>query len=155
VFPWAQRPIRWLARRFSVGTTTFVLHGLAGGIIVFLIEVLAVGISFDSWLYIRIAYNIVYFDNSALCIRFTDYLRLKFQGNSIHPFRRVVADTLSLAAYKIPLFASIALLFNLDGEKILWACFFDVGEIILTGWLYGIILDWVRRVHNESAPSQP
>ena len=147
-----RRLVKWSCRRFSVITVTLALYGIAGGIIVFVLEVFVVGIDLGDWFGIRLLYNTALFAGGKYCQRLTDYLRCKFQGNSSHSFRKAIADTLALASYKIPLFAASAMIFQLEAGKILGACFFDVFEIAGTGWLYGRILDWVRRVHDEPDP---
>lgn len=149
ILQFLKRLVRWTSHQFSVITVTLALHGIIGGAVVFILEVLVVGINLDDWVGIRLLYNIALFAGGKYCQQLTDYLRLKFRSNSTHPFRRALADTLALASYKIPLFALSAAIFQLEVGKIIGACLLDFVEIAGTGWLYGVILNWVRKIHNE------
>jgi len=140
------RRLKSFGRRVAVDTLALALFSVTVGLITtFVIERYILGFSLMQWGVIRLVYNPLRFGAAPLLRVLTDRIRTRIGGHNPTRLRKVVADSVALAVYQPFVYMVSALLVGATFKQIGTAIPIYIAESFLTGWLYGVILDCVRR----------
>jgi len=136
---------RQLSRLIAADTIALIIHGILGFFFVALNELWLAGIEPEKVFVVRIVYDVLVIVGAYFCGRLADKTRKILQGTSGHPVRKFIAGGVTLSIFKIPIYITCALTFQIQWEQIRIAAGLYFLENMATGWLYLIILDWTRR----------
>ena len=114
-----------------------------------LYEVAAAGISVEQWLGIKIIYIPLRFAGAYILGSLIDKVRLKLARDNrfIH---KALADAISLSIYQIPIYLLSAAVMRVSWQPILITVALYILDNILFGWLYGYLLNQVRKYFLKS-----
>jgi len=133
-------------RRVAADTLALALFSITVGLITtFVIERYILGFSLVQWGIIRLVYNPLRFGAARLLGKLTDRMRMRIGGSTPSRLRKAVADSTTLALYQPFVYMVSALLVGANFKQISIAIPIYIVESFVTGWLYGIILDYVRQ----------
>ncbi|MBI3589522.1 MAG: L-alanine exporter AlaE [Candidatus Liptonbacteria bacterium] len=135
---------RHLGKLIAADTIALALYGGVCSAFVYLIEVKGIAIPVGKWFAFRGLYNFFLFGGACFCGWITNKSRAILQGTSDHIVRRWLAEGISLSLYKIPIYVASAYVCNVAWSQIFQASAVDLGLNLVTGRLYGWILDWTR-----------
>lgn len=141
-----------LLRKITADTLALAVFSLLTGIFGLLFERLVVNLSLVQMAGIRFSYNLLKYLFAEGCAQIADALRAKLMGNSKHPFRRALADGLALSGYQIPIYITCSLVMGAKIGQIAMVSGFYVVNNLALGWLYGILLNWVRARFSVRPP---
>lgn len=137
--------VKRAGRTVSADTVALILFALCAGALTLLYEVVIAGLALGQWAGIRILYNALRFAGARICGKLTDKVRQHLLGTSRSRFRKAIADTIALSLYQLPIYVVSALIMGASIRQIAITSTIYLGDNVLLGWLYGVILDWVRR----------
>jgi hypothetical protein len=128
----------------TADTIALLLFSSVASIFTLLAEVAVAGMSIKQWFWIRVIFNPLRFAGARFLGMLTDSLRRSILGKSHNPFLKVVADTLALWLYNLPLYIASGIIMGATRRQITISSSMQFLDTLCTGWLYGIILDRVR-----------
>ena len=141
-----------LLRKVTADTLALAIFSLLTGIFGLLFERYAVNLTLVQMAGIRFFYNLLKYLFAEGCAQIADALRAKLMGNSKHPFRRALADGLALSGYQIPIYLACCLVAGAKFGQVATVCVFYLFNNLALGWLYGMILNWVRTRFSVRPP---
>jgi hypothetical protein len=130
----------------GVDTVAMVLFSVIGGVLTIGYEVGLLGLTGQQWLAIRLLYNPARFIGARLCGKLTNWIRFHLAAESPNWWQKAVSDTIAVSVYQIPIYVLSALIAQVEPGIIGIAVLMYLLENICIGWLYGVILDWVRKL---------
>ena len=131
-------------RLYLSDTGALVLFGIVMGITTVIYEIWLVSMTTRQWVLIRILYNILRFVGARLCGKITDRTRCYILKGSKSKFKKGLADGIALSFYQMPIYIFSALVAGAGAKQIAIVVSLYVLDNLVSGWLYGLILDWMR-----------
>lgn len=129
----------------AADTIALFLYSASGAVLTIVYEVFFLKLSGKQWAGIRVVFNVLRFIGARLCGKITDQVRARLQGDSKHPFRLAIAGAISLSLYQLPVYALSARVCGAEFGQIKKAVVVYFLDNLVFGWMYILILDWVRR----------
>ncbi|OGI81335.1 hypothetical protein A3I25_02410 [Candidatus Nomurabacteria bacterium RIFCSPLOWO2_02_FULL_42_17] len=133
-----------VGRMVTTDTIALILFSICTGATTLFYEVVVADINIEQWLGIRLLFGIPRFALARLCGKLTDWIRLQLFGISQNRFQKAIADTTALCLYSIPLYIMSVLIIGISVQQIKIMSIIYFADIIIFGWSYGMILDWIR-----------
>lgn len=137
--------------RYRSDIVAMVLYNLIAGFLTLVYEIWLGGATGEQWVWVRIIYTIIRVSGAFLLGYLIDFCRRHIWQKRKLIFK-ALADAFALSLYQIPIYIFSALISGVLWHSILITACLYIGDNLLLGWLYGYILDRVRRYyHNKQA----
>ena len=131
-------------RRYQCDIIAMLIFSVFSCFTTILYEVVAAGISVEQWLGIKIIYIPLRFAGAYILGSLIDRVRLKLaRDNSF--IHKALADAISLSIYQIPIYLLSATVMRVAWQPVLITMALYILDNLLFGWLYGYILNQVRK----------
>ena len=141
---------RMFGREVAADTLALLIYSVVVGVTTTLaIDIWFVGMTGMQWTGVRLVYGPLRFILARLLGKMTDRLRTYFAGPSPNRLQKAVVDAMSLYIYQQPLYVVCALIVGVELPQLYGAAILYFIEALLTGWFYGVVLDFVRRRLGE------
>lgn len=139
-----------LHKQVAADTIALAIYSAIVGIgTTLLYERALAGFTWEQWAALRVVYNVLRFGGARLCGKLTNWVRWRIGGDNPNRWRKAVADGCALAVYQEPIYIVSALLVGVTWQQIALTAPIYILDSILFGWVYGIILDSVRKRFPE------
>lgn len=129
---------------FTADMLALLVFDITTGIMVVAYEYWFVNFDTEHIVLVRVLY-MSKFIGARICGRWTNMLRKYIAGNSRSLFQKALADTLAVSSYQAPLYILSALIAGMSWGDIRVALFIFGVNALLLGWVYGHVLDYMRR----------
>lgn len=136
-------------QRYRNDIVAMLVYNLIAGGLTLIYEVLLAGASTEQWLGVRIIYTIIRFSGAFILGYLIDWFR-QLLSKRKYLLAKATADFLALSVYQLPIYCFSALLVGVPIASILITSGLYVVDNLLLGWLYGYILDKVRKYYSTS-----
>lgn len=136
--------VRNYFRTLTADTFALLVHGTITSASTYVYEVVFFSVHEEKWLAIRILYNLFRYASARVPAKLAYYFERSFLKNSENRFYEAIADWLALSIHQIPLYIISAALFRMNWKTILYICLVYLFDNFIFGWLYGVLLKWMR-----------
>lgn len=136
--------MRVFIRTFTADTIALLIYGTFVSASALLLEVFIFVIPWEQFGMMRFVYNLVKYSSASIPAKITELLSKKFPRASGNKFLEALIDWIALSLHQIPIYATIAIAFGINFRTVLLISTIYLVENLLFGWLYGILLKWLR-----------
>lgn len=136
-------------QRYRNDIVAMLAYNVIAGGLTLIYEVLLAGASTEQWLKVRIIYTIIRFSGAFILGYLIDWFR-QLLSKRKYPLAKAVADFLALSVYQLPIYCFSAMLAGVPIASMLITSGLYLADNLLLGWLYGYILDKVRKHYSTS-----
>ncbi len=136
-------------QRYRNDIVAMLVYNLIAGGLTLIYEVLLAGASTEQWLGVRIIYTIIRFSGAFMLGYLIDWFR-QLLSKRKYLLAKAIADFLALSVYQLPIYCLSAILMGVPIASILISSSLYVADNLLLGWLYGYILDRVRKYYSTA-----
>lgn len=107
-------------------------------------EIVFFSIAQEKWILVRLFYNGIKYFTFFIPAKLDDYFRTTFLRTSQNKFYEWIADGLALSIHQVPIYIVSAVIFGISIEKITLISLIYLADNFVFGWVYGIVLKWMR-----------
>lgn len=125
---------------FIPDTSALIIYSLPLGYFVFFFERQMLDFTKSQWFWTHIIY-LLHYPAGRLCAKLDDFFSQYFGLE--------IAGALSLCIYSTPIYFAGAAIAGCNLKQILTGSLIQIAANICFGWLYGLILKWVRSLFNS------
>lgn len=135
----------WLRYRSDI--VAMVLYNLIAGFLTLVYEIWLGGATGEQWIWVRIIYTAIRLTGAFLLGYLIDFCR-RYIWQKRKLIFKALADALALSLYQIPIYIFSAWISGVLWHSILITSSLYIVDNLLLGWLYGYILDKVRKYYH-------